>query len=389
MKEIPDGDNKSELIFKNRNSEIMALPSTDNAGKGYNATLVIRDELAEHPKGEDNYNSISPAIDSGGTLIDLSTIKKNSQNNHFTKRVEEIYNGAEETVYTSGLSLFKNPQNVAKLVFIPWDKRPVRDEGMTLKEWYESRIIPKYYYNKVGLEENYPGNINEALAPSTVKAFFELNALEDMAYQQMPPIEQHEINTFNGQIRVYKPPIKGRKYVLFTDPSDGVTDPYVTGVADYVTKEIVCTATGKERIDSVAKVHDYLVRVYNDCINSYEYTGIGSAFSMVVKEMNTPNQAPRRDKEGNVQEDKLGQWVSHQHIKKNLNDLAFEVAKRTLVVHDKEFYQQAKFVSRDGDTPIMEKGLSFDWVMMMAGLVQLLRNIPPTGFAVYVAKYKW
>jgi hypothetical protein len=388
MKEIPDGDSKSELVFKSRNSEIKSLPSTDNAGKGYNASLVIRDELSEHPKGKDNYDSISPSIDSGGSLIDLSTILKNSPNNHFTNRCEEIRNRGTVTEYESKLQICSNPDTVAKLVFIPWDARPVRDEGMSLQDWWDSRIVPKYYYNTIGREQNYPKSIDEALKPSTIKMFFENQALDEMQYQLMPPIVQSEINTFNGQVRVYKPPVAGRKYVGFTDPSDGVEDPYVTGIADYITKEIVCTSTGKERIDVCAKIHDYLVRIYNNCPNSFEYTGVGTGFAMTLKQLGTPNLAPRRDVEGKIQEGKLGQWVSIQHNKKNLNDLAFEIAKRQLVVHDKEFFQQAKFVNRDGDSPIMERGLSFDWVMMMAGLVQLLKNVPRTEFGVRAVRYR-
>jgi len=151
---------------------------------------------------------------------------------------------------------------------------------------------------------------------------------------------------------------------------------------------VVCSATGKEKIDIVAQRHDYLVRQYNNCANSYEYTGIGSAFSIVLKDLNTPNQAPRRDAYGKVQEGKPGQWVSQEHRTKNCNDLGYEIAKRQLVVHDKEFIQQAKLVQRDGDKPVMDKSMTFDWVMALAGVVQLLRNIPKMEFHVTSVKYK-
>jgi len=185
-------------------------------------------------------------------------------------------------------------------------------------------------------------------------------------------------------VRVYKLPIAGRKYLVFTDPSDGVEDPFVTGVMDFVTGEIVCSATGMERIDRVAEIHDYLVREYK-ATNSFEYNGsVGGAFWKCLQDLNTPHQAPRRKTDGSIDIGKKGQTVSGQHKEKIIGDLAsLGVAKRQIVCHDREFMQQAKMVQRDGGKPIMDRNQTYDWVMMMAGLWQLQKYTPRVSFKAY------
>lgn len=64
--------NKSELQFAN-GGVILALPSTENAGRGTQASLVVADESAFHPYAADNFRAYRPAMADGGQLIQLST----------------------------------------------------------------------------------------------------------------------------------------------------------------------------------------------------------------------------------------------------------------------------------------------------------------------------
>ena len=229
-------------------------------------------------------------------------------------------------------------------------------------------------YTAAEVEEQFPQYITDVFKASITRAYFEFQALEDMGYDITPPIKQDVLNTYNNIIRVYKPPVVGRKYVVFTDPSDGVEDPFVTGVMDYITGEVICSATGMEKADRVAEIHDYLVREYNKATNSFEYTGsVGGTVWKTLDDLKTPNQAPRRKTDDTIDLDKKGQTVSKEHKLKIFGDLAFALAKRQIVCHDREFIQQAKMVTRDKDVQGKEKigtdrKQSFDWVMMMAGL---------------------
>ena len=371
----PDTKNRGVITFREGRNEIRALPSTEKAGHGFQGTLVTRDELARHTEARANFRAVSR---SGAKLIELSTANKDDPTNYFGEKTSEFYNDPQTVLkkYPSGLELYTNPKKPGQcLVFLAWDLRPTRLEGMSLQEWWDSRIEPRY--TAAEIEEQFPKYITDVFKASVTKAYFEFSALENMGYDVCPPIKQDEINTFNNVVRVYKPPDTTRKYLVFTDPSDGVQDPFVTGVLDYVTGEVVCSATGMEKVDRVGEIHDYLVREYNKATNSFEYTGsVGGVMSRVLQDLNTPNQAPRRKPDGSIDEGKRGQYISAEHKAKNLGDLAFGIAKRQIVCHDREFMQQGKMVTRDGDKPITDKKQSFDWVMMMAGLWQLQKYVP-------------
>uniref|UniRef100_A0A6M3KSW8 Terminase n=1 Tax=viral metagenome TaxID=1070528 RepID=A0A6M3KSW8_9ZZZZ len=351
---------------------------------------MVRDELARHEYARDNFRAVAR---SGAKLIELSTANKapspNTQNDYFGEKTSEFYYdpATVKDVLPSGLELYTNEKKPGQcLVFLSWNLRPTRMEGLTLTEWWDSRVIPRY--TPLEIEEQFPREITDVFKASLVRAFFEMQALEDMGFDVCPPKRFDELNTFNGVVRYYKAPIVGRKYVVFTDPSDGVEDPFVTGVMDFVTGEVVASATGKEHVDRVGEIHDYLVNTYGKASNSYEYTGsVGGVLSMVLDGLKTPNQAPRRKADGSIDKDKKGQWVSEQHKTKTLGDLAFAIAKKQIVVHDREFMQQAKLVTRNGDKPVTSRNLAFDWVLMMAGLWQLQKYVPTSEMKIFSVHY--
>ncbi|KKL62199.1 hypothetical protein LCGC14_2187600, partial [marine sediment metagenome] len=375
-------------------AEVRALPSTEKAGHGFQGTLVVRDEVARHENARENYRAVAR---SGAKMVELSTANKKDSTNYFQEKTEEFYNDSltEKKVYPSGLELYTNSKKPGVcLVFLSCKLRPTRVEGLTFDEWWARDVLPRF--TPEAIEEQYPEKIEDVFKASLVRAYFDMSSLEDMGYDVCPPIRQTEINTYNNIVRVYKPPIVGRRYVCFTDPSDGVSDPFVTGVKDYITGEVVCSATGMEKVDRAAEIHDYLVREYGRGVgykgatNSFEYTGsVGGVFAKTLENLNTPNQAPRRKPDGKIDVGKRGQWVSGDHKEKNFGDLAFAIVKRQIVSHDREFMQQAKTVQRDGDKPITDKKMDFDWVMMMAGLEQLSKHEPMGDWKIESSKYKY
>lgn len=378
---MPTGvNNREAFTLRDGRNEIRALPSTEKAGHGFQGTLVTRDELARHEFARENFRAVAR---SGAKLIELSTANKTDPTNYFGEQTEEFYEEATRIgsvrKYPSGVELYTSPKKPKQcLVFLSWKLRPTRMEGLTLQEWWDSRVVPKF--TPQAIEEQYPETIDDVFKASVVRAYFEFSALDDMGYDTCQPLRQDTINTYNNLIRVYKLPMAGRRYIAFTDPSDGVENPFVTGVMDYVTGEVVCSATGMEKVDRVAEIHDYLVREYNRATNSFEYMqAIGGDFSRVLENLNIPNLAPRRKTDDSIAAGKKGQVVSPQHKEKILGELAFAVAKRQIVCHDREFMQQAKMVTRAGEKPVTDRNLTFDWVMMMAGLWQLHKYMPVTN----------
>ena len=141
--------NKTELVIQGGGT-IRALPSTENAGRGYTANLVIMDEAASHPMAEQSYQSFYPTVADGGQLITISTSK--GPQGWFYRRYQAT-KAADE------LALLTNPNHVRRAIFIPWDARPDRDQA-----WYERTVA------ELGLDlfrHEYPASEADAFASST------------------------------------------------------------------------------------------------------------------------------------------------------------------------------------------------------------------------------
>lgn len=366
-------DSRSWMYFESTRSEIKALPSTEKAGRGTDATLVVRDELANHPYGAENYTAISPTIDSGGQLIDLSTINKLNPSSHFTERVIKA----------------KNKESGAHLIFLGWKLRPVRQEGMTLDDWYELKIKPKY--TPLELEQEYPGDLSEALRPSQTRSFFDVNSTEQMYLNVIQPITRPEgVETFNGIVRIYKYPVVGRRYVAFTDPSDGVDDPFSSVVMDTQTGELVATAHGKVKADFCAKVHDTLCRFYNSAFHSGEVNAVsGGKFIETIKTLGTPNLMPRRDAEGKVVKGKDG-WYTADHVRDRMLDALEEaIRKQLIIIHDRDAIEEFRtFMRPEGEKPQAMPSTHDDWVMAIAGVWALNKYVPHGELSIVSTKYR-
>ena len=374
-----DAENREFISFKGNYSQIRALSSTEKAGHGYQSTVVTRDEVARHEYARDNYKAVAR---SGGKLIELSTANKTAspakQEYYFTEKTQEFWQdpATVKKIYPSGLELYTNPNRPRVcLVFLAWNLRPVRETGMTIEEWYKVAIENEY--TPVEIEEQFPSSISDVFKESGVRAYFEEQALDDMSIEIGSPIKQEEVNTYNGLVRVYKPPIVGHRYIVYTDPSLGVEDPFVTRVKDCATGERVCSASGVIKVDYAGQIHDYLVRTYNKAWNSFEYNGsAGDEFSSILKDLNTPNIALRRDHQGTIVQNRKGLYVTPPLKKAMMERLNFLISKRQIINHDKEYISQARRVLRDNDLPLMDRHQSYDWVMADAGLEWVDKHIP-------------
>lgn len=373
------GANNLFLSFKGNYAEIRALPSTDKSGHGFQATLVTRDEVARHPYARDNFKAIAR---SGGKIIELSTA-----NNTAPPEKQEYYwrettytfwkhPSTVKKVYESGLELFTNPEMPTTcMVFLNRWLRPTRIEGKSLQQWFKEEILSKW--RQEDIDEQFPEKIEDTFRGAGIQQYFDEATLDAMGQDLCPPIKQTEINTYNGIIRIYKLPIVGRRYVVFTDPSLGVDDPFVTRVKDCATGERVASACGKVKVDFAAQIHDSLVRAYNNAANSFEYNGsCGGEFSSLLKDLNTPNMRERRDDTGKVIINRKGQYVTEPLKKAMMEHENLYLSKRHIINHDKEYLQQARMVLRASDLPIMDKHQSFDWVMADAHLEWVDKWLP-------------
>lgn len=101
-----------ELEFPALDSRIASLPSSEDSGSGYTATLVVMDEWAKIPRAAQLFTTVLPTLSGDRTrLVGISTAK--GYHNHFARTWKRAVDGA----------------NAYFPVFIPSSAHPGRDEA--------------------------------------------------------------------------------------------------------------------------------------------------------------------------------------------------------------------------------------------------------------------
>lgn len=143
----------AEMQFSS-GSRIYAMPSTENAGRSFTATLVVVDEAAFHPFDQENYAAYKPTLDGGGQLIMCSTA--NGPNGLFH-------------------DLWQNSSFLKR--FIPWWARPSRQKhidgeptGDPSPDWLE-RERADFQGLPAQFRAEYPSSPGEAFTSSTGLVF--------------------------------------------------------------------------------------------------------------------------------------------------------------------------------------------------------------------------
>ena len=210
--QIPLGlpDNREQMTFAN-GGRIMALPSTEDAGRGPTPTLVIFDEADYHEYIEAAYDSVKPGIDdNGGQLILTSTIHPY----HMGTLFQTICNEAPDNHFTER--------------FYGWKARPDRTD-----EWYNERR--EEYTDKARFQKEFPETREEAFAPTRAVAAFDLDVLTAMKEDTKKPVEVLTLG--NGvSANIYQKFQAGKRYTAATDTAHGIgKDDSVTAILDVTT----------------------------------------------------------------------------------------------------------------------------------------------------------
>jgi len=219
-----DKNSGSEFSLHGMDSKIIALPSTEDAGRGETASFIFQDEADFHEYIEENFKGVKPTVDAGGQVVYGSTVNKRNNRSLF----KNIYRGS--------------PDNGWHRAFWGWSLRPGRDQ-----EWYdrvarESRDLPEAQELGVNLymEQEYPGTEQEALKPANALAAFNLENLERMKSDAKQPIRRID------HINIYQEFQWRKAYAAGTDPSHGVGQDFaVTCVIDKDTGYVVADIMGQ------------------------------------------------------------------------------------------------------------------------------------------------
>ena len=262
-------DNASGFRLKGMESEMVALPSTEDAGRGKTSSLVIQDEADFHQYAEANLVAVKPTIDGGGQLIMASTVNKRSLRSPF------------KNFYGS------SPSNGWAKLFVPWSVRPERTQ-----EWYEqvkveSADLPEAQDLGIDLymEQEYPSSEAEALRPAKAMAAFSRESIERMMGDVKEPLRKV------GPINIYREHQWEKRYCAGSDPAHGVGGDFsVTVVMEADTGNVVADIISDQIGPDELAVHSMeMLAMYHNPVWAIEDNEWGAVCLHVASSANYPS----------------------------------------------------------------------------------------------------
>jgi hypothetical protein len=234
--------NKGSFELEN-GSRVLAAATSSNNIRGYSINLLIIDEAAFIDNWDEFFTSVFPTI-SSGTSTKLVLISTVNGLNHFYKIT----------------SLARQGKNDYKLISVPWQRVPGRDE-----QWKEKTLAAMNFdYDRFAQEFE-----NQYLGSSgTLIAGWKLQELVPQA-----PIAEH------AGICQYEKPNKNRTYVGVADVSRGKGLDYsalqIMDVTEMPYQQVLSFRDNTITPGDFAEIINRVGRQYNNCSMMVEVNDIG------------------------------------------------------------------------------------------------------------------
>lgn len=353
LKAQPDQDDT--MGFKATESIMIALPSTEDAGRSTDATFIFNDEWEKHKNAKESFAAMKPAMAKGGLFIGATTVNKIDMES-FPKLIwEEAKRGVNG--------------------FIPifWDYFVV--PGRT-EQTYQRDIkgIPEWL-----AEQEFPRNEKEALSAPRTLGYFNHDILEKYLELCRDPIETR----YGGRIRIWKPAITNHSDVFAVDPSEGIVDPAVGIIGDAVGDK--ACFSGKMSVEEQAKLIWELYNEYNKPLLIVENnTACGGSLMEKLKALGVTNwyysPTDKEHKKPGFHTGVQRALMLTQHAE------SIHLRQRDIPIKDC-ILQHYDFAFIDGK-PQAVKGKHDDWVMCEAILGQGLKIKPQGAVGMGTVKYR-
>jgi len=270
--------NSSEKFgFKEMASKIIALPSTESAGIGETAGLVIHDESDFHDYFEVNlsHTSATVADSPDRQLVSVSTVDKTKPDSPFKEHWKSSNNGITNRV------IDEVGGNGFKSLFYGYDVRPDRDDGFYQQMVRENENTPWVVL------ANFPKTIKEALSPLSAQSCFREDRLQ-LLWDNAVGVEPDR-----GMTYIFSEPRVGVLYAAGADVGEGVGLDYscltIIGKEGLNSEVVAVIYTNTLATDLFAYECDQLCRHYLNAKLGVENNAIGVAVINKLVELNYPN----------------------------------------------------------------------------------------------------
>jgi len=185
-------DGTEYMNFSDTHSRILALPSTKDAGIGYTATHITGDEKEFHVFAEENDGNIMPAVNAGGSKLDMSSPSPDAQT-YFKMQFRKALAG----------------ENNYHPLFFPYYVRPCQDA-----EWYLR--TRKDYWPQWKFLKAHPRNLNDFFGSAEGEGLFDNSVIDRCLQDIKPPLEARATATF-----IFRHPDPKIKYYAGGDGAEG------------------------------------------------------------------------------------------------------------------------------------------------------------------------
>jgi len=332
-------DQKDLIGFPASHGRLVAMPSTESAGRTSDATLIVCDEWEKHRYAEEGFASVRPAMARGGLFIGCSTIDKTNLET-FPKK---IWNDAKKGI------------NGFIPIFWGYHVVPGRDETTYARD---TAGMPDWMR-----EGEYPRDESELMKPPKAMGYFNHEILDKILNECRNPVEQR----YDGLVKIYTGTTTNRKFIMALDASEGKDDPSCCIVSDAETNEDVACYHGKISLDQQAKLAWDFYKEYNEPLVCPERNASGLTLIEKLTNLGVKNwYYSDKDRQ------KIGWYTGSRGENRTfmLQEFAEEVHLRRKRIPIKDVVLQMYDFAWINNKPQAIKGRHDDWVMCEAILNQ-------------------
>lgn len=386
-----DSDGRGELAISFDDgvlSKIMALPSTEDAGRSETASVVIADESDFHLYAEQNYLALQPTIGAGGQMIIGSTSNKRKMDSIFKK----TYRGA--------------PDNHWHKTFWGWKLRPDRTD-----DWYRitRETTPIEEMDGLGadffMEQEYPGTEEEALKPARSTSYFDMDILSAMSDSALVPLPVVVDDYYSKNLNFYVLRTPLGRYAAGTDIAAGLGrgDYSVTVIVDlHSTPNAVVADVMLNNMqpiefieESIALLKEYRSPMWGIERNSLGEGAVNAAIDqgyplnkLYYQEMFTTTRNPTIGGPQSGNRKTYGWYTTLNSRKAMWMNLQHEVNTRQLNITSKKGLEQF-FSIIDDEKPVALGSAFDDYPTAVAIALQVGKKVPNRSKGIVTVRSTW